>query len=70
VIEGLASSEAGANGASAEELSEITKNLAQRWFVLRNVHAKQSTVLMQPRWAMSFLRGPMTGSEIRRARGG
>lgn len=25
---------------------------------------------MQPRWAMSFLRGPMTGSEVRRARGG
>jgi hypothetical protein len=70
VIEGLASSEAGANGASAEDLSEITKNLAQRWFVLRNVHAKQSTVLMQPRWAMSFLRGPMTGSEVRRAREG
>jgi hypothetical protein len=37
---------------------------------LRNVHAKQSTALMQPRWAMSFLRGPMTGIEVRRARGG
>ena len=29
-------------------------------------------MLMQPRWAMSLLRGPMTGTEIREAlrRGG
>jgi hypothetical protein len=67
VIEGLASSDA-RGGTSEEELGEITKCLAPRWFVLRDVHARQSTVLMQPRWAMSFLRGPMTGSEIRRAR--
>jgi hypothetical protein len=26
------------------------------------------TILLQPRWAMSFLRGPMTRNEIRRAR--
>jgi hypothetical protein len=72
VIEGLTTSDAGANGrsgTSAEELSEITKSLAPRWFVMRNVHAERSTVLLQPRWAMSFLRGPMTGAEIRRARG-
>ena len=68
VIEGLASSDAH-GGISEAELGEITKCLAQRWFVMRDVHAEQSTVLMQPRWAMSFLRGPMTGTEIRRARG-
>jgi hypothetical protein len=68
VIEGLATSVAGAAGATAEELSEITKCLAPRWFVMRDVHARQGTVLMQPRWAMSYMRGPMTGGEIRRAR--
>ena len=67
VTEGLASSEAG-GGTSEAELGEIAKCLAPRWFVLRDVHSRQSTVLMQPRWAMSFLRGPMTASEIRRAR--
>jgi len=67
VVEGLATSDAG-GGTSAEELTDITKRLAPRWFVLRNVHAKHSTILMQPRWAMSFMRGPMTPSEIRRAR--
>jgi hypothetical protein len=69
VIEGLSSSTAGDGGASAEELSEITKCLAPRWFLFRDVHARQTTALMQPRWAMSFMRGPMTGVEIRRARG-
>lgn len=46
----------------------ITKSLAPRWFVLRNVHERHGTLLMQPRWAMSYLRGPMTASEIRMAR--
>jgi DNA helicase HerA-like ATPase len=67
VIEGLASSGVGNGGASAEELTEITKCLAPRWFLFRDVHAERSTALMQPRWAMSLLRGPMTGAEVRRA---
>ena len=37
--------------------------IAPRWFVLRDVHAGE-TVLMQPRYAMSMLRGPMTRSEL------
>jgi hypothetical protein len=67
VVEGLASSHGGA-GTSAEELTELTKSLAARWFVMRNVHSQQSTQLLQPRWAMSLLRGPMTPHEIRLAR--
>jgi hypothetical protein len=67
VIEGLASSH-GADGTTATELTELTKSLAARWFVLRNVHAPQHMQLLQPRWAMSLLRGPMTPSEIRAAR--
>jgi hypothetical protein len=55
-------------GDGAAELTEITKRLAPRWFVMRDVHAETNTVLFSPRWAMSFLCGPMTGSEIRRAR--
>ena len=70
VIEGLSGNGGAAgNGASAAELTEITKRLAPRWFVMRDVHAETNTVLLQPRWAMSFLRGPMTGSEVRKARG-
>lgn len=66
VIEGLANSHA-SDGTTAAELGELTKALAARWFILRNVHSPQGMQLLQPRWAMSFLRGPMTQSEIRLA---
>jgi hypothetical protein len=38
--------------------------------VLRDVHAKHGVTLLQPRWAMSFLRGPITLADIRKAAGG
>jgi hypothetical protein len=50
-------------------LGAIVKKLAPRWFVMRNAREKD-LCLLQPRWAMSYLRGPMTRSEIQRARGG
>ncbi|MEN9580939.1 MAG: hypothetical protein RJA70_3948, partial [Pseudomonadota bacterium] len=66
VIEGLTHS-VGA-GTNTAELTALTKRLTQRSFVMRDVHSDAGTVLIQPRWAMSFLRGPMTPNEIRRAR--
>ncbi len=66
VIDGLAN-EAGL-GESEQELGELLKQIRPRWFVVRNAHGTGS-VLLQPRWAMSFLRGPMTRQEIKRARG-
>jgi hypothetical protein len=57
-------------GCSAAELSARIRRLGQRWFLVRNVHATPNTLLLKPRWAMSFLRGPMTLGDIRRARGG
>jgi hypothetical protein len=35
---------------------------------MRDAHAANGSVLLQPRWAMSFMRGPMTRSEIQRTR--
>jgi hypothetical protein len=34
---------------------------------MRDAHSERGTVLLQPRWTMSFMRGPMTRSEIRMA---
>ena len=50
------------------DLADIVKRLAPRWFLIRDVHADQGLGLMQPRWTMSYMRGPMTRLEIRRAR--
>jgi hypothetical protein len=45
----------------------VLERLSSRWFVVRDAHDGESTFLVQPRWAMSLLRGPMTEGEIRRA---
>jgi hypothetical protein len=57
-------------GSTASELSARIRCLGPRWFLVRNVYATPNTTLLKPRWAMSFLRGPMTLGDIRRARGG
>jgi len=54
---------------SAAELANVLKRLSQRWFVVRDVKTGETSELMQPRWAMSLMRGPMTRAEIRRACG-
>jgi hypothetical protein len=43
------------------------RELPSRRFVLRDAHTNEGPTLLQPRWAMSFLRGPMTRSERRGA---
>ncbi len=47
------------------ELGALVKKLAPRWFVVRDAREHKAT-LLRPRWAMSYLRGPMTQKEIRR----
>jgi hypothetical protein len=66
VLDGLVNE--AAQGEGADELGEILKNLRPRWFVVRDAHSRDGSVFLQPRWAMSFLRGPMTRQEIKRAR--
>jgi hypothetical protein len=63
VIDGLEGSDAGVD----RSLNETVKRLAPRWFVLRNVHQGNAPTLLQPRYAMSLLRGPMTRAELKLA---
>jgi hypothetical protein len=66
VIDGLSLSDAGTG--SARYLNQLVKKLKHRWFVFRDVHSEQGVRLLQPRWAYSFMRGPMTRAEIARVR--
>src|SRR5512140_154541 len=62
LTEGLASAEGG--GAALGLLDRTRK----RVFLLHDVHRKEP-VLVETRWAMSYLRGPMTREAIERLRG-
>ena len=69
VVEGMASVESarGVVSGTAKALGGFVKKLAPRWFLMRDVHADGEPFLLQPRWAMSLLRGPMTRKELERA---
>ena len=64
VIEGLLGSEA-SGGLDKAGYEALMSNLTQRTFLMRNVH-DDAPVLFRTRWAMSYLRGPLTLAEIRR----
>jgi hypothetical protein len=63
VLDGLA-----AAGRLDVDLTTTLQQLKPRWFSTRNVHAPTAPVLLNPRHTMSWMRGPMTRVEIRRAR--
>jgi hypothetical protein len=65
VVEGMA----GSGTELGRNLNGMLQRLASRWFVMRDVHADGTIVLLQPRWSMSWMRGPLTRAELRRARG-
>jgi hypothetical protein len=67
VLDGLALGDTGRDDAG--ELALTLQRLAPRWFVTRDAHSAEGAVLVQPRWTMSFMRGPMTRAEIRMALG-
>ncbi len=64
VIEGLLGSQAAA-GLDRSALESLMANLAQRTFLMRNVH-DDAPRLFRTRWALSYLRGPLTLAEIAR----
>jgi hypothetical protein len=60
LLDGL---ESAAGGVSRGVFDKLISSLGKRVFVLQNVHAKQPA-LFQSRWAMNFLVGPMTRTQI------
>src|SRR5262249_3692425 len=63
VVEGLWSREGG-GGLAPEGLAAAIKALPPRTFYVRDVHHTPPAMLMETRWALSWLRGPMTRREL------
>ena len=65
VLDGLESATTEAGGAlNRRQLDRTISALDSRVFLLHNVHEDQP-VIFQTRWAMSYLRGPLTRSQVR-----
>lgn len=70
VLDGLQSVSAAAGSAlDRSQLDRIISALGSRIFLLHNVHEAQP-VIFQTRWAMSYLRGPLTRSQVRQLMAG
>ncbi len=50
-------------GISRDAMDKLISSLGKRVFIMQNVHEK-APILFQTRWAMNFLAGPMTRSQI------
>jgi hypothetical protein len=70
VLDGLesATSQAGST-MNRRQLDRSISALGTRVFLLHNVHADEP-VIFQTRWAMSFLRGPLTRSQVKQLMAG
>jgi hypothetical protein len=60
LLDGL---ESASGGVPRSVFDKLISSLGKRVFVLHNVHAREP-VLFQTRWAMNFLPGPMTRTQI------
>ena len=68
VLDGIAGASQNKNGTEAD-LGHVVQRLAPRWFIVKNAHAASvGPVLLNPRNTMSLMRGPMTRTEILKAR--
>ncbi len=61
VLEGL---RAASGGVDVETLDRMISGLGARQFVLHNTHERGGPALFTTRWAMSYLRGPLTREQI------
>jgi hypothetical protein len=67
VLDGLEGANAG--GFDRSEVDTLLSKLASRVFLMRNVH-EEGNVLFQSRWALSYLRGPLSRDEVRKLAAG
>ncbi|MES1243793.1 MAG: DUF87 domain-containing protein [Acidobacteriota bacterium] len=65
LLDGLEGAAAGGGAFDRKRMEEILAGLGNRVFLLHNVH-EDGPEVFQSRWAMSYLRGPLTRPEIKR----
>ena len=64
VLDGLKGAIAQAGASSQKNFSKIISSLSSRVFLMHNVHDEEP-VVFHTRWAMSYLRGPLTRPQLK-----
>jgi hypothetical protein len=64
ILDGLEGVDAGEEGFDRKSMDEGISGLGKRVFLLHNVH-ERAPVVFHTRWAMSYLRGPLTRQQIK-----
>jgi hypothetical protein len=64
VVEGLAGAGGASQSLEPQALEELIKSLPKRTFLVRDVHRTPPVALVETRFCMSYLRGPLTRREI------
>jgi hypothetical protein len=68
LLDGLEGVEVGEGGTSRAQFDRMISALKSRVFLLHNVHEGEP-VVFHTRWAMSYLRGPLTRSQVQQLAG-
>lgn len=64
LLDGLESAAAAQGGFKRSQADKLVSALGKRVFLLHNVHEK-APVVFQTRWAMAYLKGPITRTQLR-----
>ncbi|HUS84351.1 MAG TPA: DUF87 domain-containing protein [Anaerolineales bacterium] len=64
LLDGLESVDAGKSGFKRSEVDKLISSLDKRVFLLNNVHEREQQIF-KTRWAMAYLRGPITRAKLR-----
>ena len=64
ILDGLDSVRDANSSLNVKSLDRLISNLGARQFIMHNVHEPNSPFLIHTRWAMSYLRGPITRDQI------
>ena len=64
VISGLQALGTTDNQMSLNEISRMIPQIKPRTFVMHNVHDNGGAIMLHTRWAMSYLRGPLTRQQV------
>jgi hypothetical protein len=65
VLSGLQSAVTVDNNLNIDDIDRLLSNIDPRVFIMHNVHDNSGPFPMHTRWAMCFLRGPLTRQQIR-----